>query len=167
LTQQLEQSPLACRQQHPTEIAIVLKLIRAYDRTSHGCPGRTGKSLRAALAPVLVAGCALLGAGTAAASNLNFLGRTPLSRYNDADMDLLRGALGKALTSDKMNVDFEFSNPRTGASGVLTPVRAMERDGAPCRDVRAQLRHPQTAAADSVYLLCKRDGRWKLAGPPS
>jgi len=113
-----------------------------------------------------IASLVLLAIGSAHASNLNFLGRGPLSRYNDADMELLRGALGKALTSDKMDVPFEFSNPRTRASGVLTPIRALERDGAPCREVRAQLRHPQATASDGIFLLCKRDGRWKVASSP-
>ncbi len=122
--------------------------------------------VRTPVAMTLCAAALLLAAGTVSASNLNFLGRGPLSRYNDADMELLRGALGKALTSDKMDVPFEFSNPRTRASGVLTPVRALEQDGAPCREVRAQLRHPQVAPSDGIFLLCKREGRWKLAGPP-
>ncbi len=122
--------------------------------------------LRTPAAMALCAAALLLAAGSVSASNLNFLGRGPLSRYNDADMDLLRGALGQALTSDKMDVPFEFSNPRTRASGVLTPVRALEQDGAPCREVRAQLRHPQVAPSDGIFLLCKREGRWKLAGPP-
>jgi hypothetical protein len=108
----------------------------------------------------------LLASGSALASNLNFLGQAPISRYDETDMDLLRGALGKALTSDAMDVPFEFANPKTGASGTITPLRTLTQGGLPCRDLRGVLRHPRTATADAIYTMCKREGRWKLAAPP-
>lgn len=107
-------------------------------------------------------GALLLASGPVQASNLGFLGKAPISRFNEADLDLLRGALGKALASEKMDVEFSWANPKTGASGVITPLRALDKDGAPCREVRAVSRHPQTAPADGVFLLCQRDGRWKM-----
>jgi hypothetical protein len=112
------------------------------------------------------AAAVLLASGSALANNLNFLGQAPISRYDETDMDLLRGALGKALTSEAMEVGFDFANPKTGASGSITPLRALTQGGLPCRELRGVLRHPRTATADAIYMLCKRDGRWKLAAPP-
>jgi hypothetical protein len=117
-------------------------------------------------AALACAAALLLASGSALANNLKFLGQAPISRYDDADMDLLRGALGKALTSDTMEVAFEFANPKTGASGSITPLRTLTQGGLPCRELRGVLRHPRTATADAIYMLCKREGRWKLAAPP-
>lgn len=125
--------------------------------------------VRPIVRPTVAVACAaalVLASASALASNLNFLGQAPISRYDETDMDLLRGALGKALTSDTMEVPFEFANPKTGASGSITPLRTLSQGGLPCRDVRGVLRHPRTATADAVYTLCKREGRWKLAAPP-
>jgi hypothetical protein len=117
-------------------------------------------------AALACAAALLLASGSAPANNLNFLGQAPIARYDETDMDLLRGALGKALTSDTMDVAFEFANPKTGASGTITPLRTFTQNGLPCRDLRGVLRHPRTATADAIYTLCKREGRWKLAAPP-
>lgn len=124
----------------------------------HALPLRGARSVLAAAVTLL-----LLAGTPAAASNLNFLGKAPISRFNEQDLDLLRGALGRALASEEMGVTFNWSNPKTGAGGELTPIKKLEKNGLPCREVRAVSRHPQTAPADNVFLLCQKDGRWRVA----
>lgn len=109
----------------------------------------------------LLAGCLLAVAG-AQASNLSFLGRGPIAKFNEADLDLLRGALGRALASDRMDAAQVWRNPATGASGEITPLHAFEHSGRPCRELRVVNRHPGVSS-DGRYTLCRDAGRWRLS----
>lgn len=101
-------------------------------------------------------------AAPAAASNLGFLARGPMSRFNDADMKLLNEALGQALKATDVGTANEWRNDKSGASGSVTPQRVFNEQGAPCRELKIVNRHRQLEAS-GVYTLCRRDGRWKLA----
>lgn len=87
-----------------------------------------------------------------------------MAHFTDADFDLLRGALGRALASEQMDVAFDWSNPKTRAGGTITPLRTLTRDDAPCRELRVATVHPK-AKSEGVYTLCRKQGRWMLAGP--
>jgi surface antigen len=106
----------------------------------------------------------LLGAMSApvAASGLNFLARGPMSRFNEADMKLLNGALSQALKAPEAGTPVEWANEKSAASGSVTLQRLFDRAGVPCRELKIVNRHRQLESS-GVYTLCRRDGRWKLA----
>jgi surface antigen len=96
------------------------------------------------------------------ASGLGFMGRGPMAKFSQDDHDLFRGALGKALATDKLNEAVNWSNPKSPAKGTITPQQNFERDGLPCRTVRVVNQYSDLRS-DGVYSLCKRDGRWTLS----
>jgi surface antigen len=103
----------------------------------------------------------LVASTAAAAAGLGFLGKGPAAKFNDADHDLFRGALGKALATDTIGTPVKWKNPDTAASGEITPQKTFEDGGAPCRTLRVVSRYG-TLESDGVYSLCKRQGRWQL-----
>ena len=113
---------------------------------------------------LLLGGGVLLAAMAApvAASGLGFLSRGPMSRFNDADMKLLNGALGQALQAPAAGTTVDWLNEKSGASGSITPQRLFENGGVPCRELKIVNRHRQLESS-GVYTLCRREGRWKLA----
>ena len=106
--------------------------------------------------------CLALAAPLAHAQGLGFMGRGPMAKFSKEDHDLFRGALGRALETDKLDQTISWNNPKTPAKGSITPQKVYERDGAPCRTLRV-VNEYQTLKSDGVYSLCKRDGRWKMA----
>ena len=103
----------------------------------------------------------LVASTVATASGLGFLSRGPAAKFNDADHDLFRGALGKALATDTIGTPVKWNNPNTSASGEITPQKAFEDGGAPCRTLRVVSRYG-TLESNGVYTLCQRQGRWQL-----
>jgi surface antigen len=113
--------------------------------------------------PIVFVACLALAAPLLAhASGLAFMGRGPMAKFSKEDHDLFRGALNRALTTDKLDQAIAWNNPKTPAKGSITPHKIHERDGAPCRTLRV-VNEYQTLQSDGVYTLCKRDGSWKLA----
>lgn len=123
-------------------------------------PGRRRSGLVLAVVTALLA----LPASGSLASGLTFLGRDAIARFNEQDLDLMRGALGRALRSPEFDLAQPWSNPATGAGGEITPLRAFERQGRPCRELRVKSWH-RKVNSEGVYALCRRDGRWTLANP--
>lgn len=119
---------------------------------------------RFGLVLAVVAALLLLPTGGSLASGLSFLGRDAIARFNEQDLDLMRGALGRALRSSDFDRTQPWSNPATGAGGEITPLRAFERGNRPCRELRVKSWH-QRVTSEGVYVLCRRDGRWTLASP--
>jgi surface antigen len=110
-------------------------------------------------AAMLVA--SLLVATNASAANLGFLARGPMARFNDADMQKLRAAVGEALEAKETGTEVGWSNEKTGASGEITPLRIFDSKKRPCRELKVVNRHKQLQAS-GVYTLCRQDGRWRL-----
>ena len=111
-------------------------------------------------AVVLVAVAAVT--SVAQAAGLGFMSKGPMSHFTEADMKLLNQALDRALAAPEMGAAVEWANPATSAGGAITPLRAFEEKGRPCREVKAVNRHRQLESS-GVYTLCRSDGRWKLA----
>jgi surface antigen len=109
-----------------------------------------------------VAALLALMTGSSQAAGLSFLGRDAIARFNEQDIDLMRGALGRALRSPDFETAQAWSNAATGAGGEITPLRAFERGARPCRELRVKSWHKQVRS-EGVYVLCRRDGRWALA----
>jgi len=110
----------------------------------------------------LVAGALLFGGAAAGAAGFGFLAETPMGRFNEDDLKLMNGAIDKALAASEMGTRIRWGNERTGSSGEVTPQRAFESKGRPCRDLRVLNRH-KSLEASGVYTLCREDGGWKLA----
>lgn len=96
------------------------------------------------------------------ASGLGFLGETPIGRFTEDDLRMMRAAIDKALAAPKMGATVRWANDQTSASGEVTPQRAFESQGRPCRDLRIVNRHRRLEAS-GVYTLCREDGRWTTA----
>jgi hypothetical protein len=110
---------------------------------------------------VLIAGCALPFAAVGQAAL--FLKDSPVSHFQQADVDLMMKNAQKVLDSSSPNARQEWSNPNTGASG-FAQVRGQftATDGAPCKELRVgnQFRH---MSSDSIYTVCKyKDRGWIL-----
>ena len=112
--------------------------------------------------PIALLACLALAAPVVHAQGLGFMGRGPMAKFSQEDHDLFRGALGRALATDKLDQSISWNNPKTPAKGSITPQKVYERDGAPCRTLRV-VNEYQTLHSDGVYSLCKRDGRWMMA----
>ena len=106
---------------------------------------------------------AFLAAGTAAAQvGLGFLSETPLGRFNADDLRLMNEAIEKSLAAGEMGTPVRWANDQTSSSGEVTPQRAFESQGRPCRDLRVVNRH-RTLESSGIYTMCRESGHWKLA----
>ena len=111
---------------------------------------------------ILAATLCIVSLAANAQSGLNFLGRDAISKFNEQDMSLMRGALGRALKSEEMDKPETWANKDSGASGSITPLRAFESKGTPCRELRVDSRHP-TVKSQGVYTMCRKGDRWVFA----
>lgn len=95
-----------------------------------------------------------------AVSSLNWLKNSPARHFNDADWGLFTKTLNSALDANK---SASWENPKSGASGTITPGASKTRDGMNCRLVTlANKANGQTGK--SAFTFCKtRDGSWKIA----
>lgn len=100
--------------------------------------------------------------GSAAAAGFGFLSESPMGRFNDEDLRLMNESIDKALQAGEMGTPVRWANAQTSSSGEVTPQRAFESRGRPCRDLRVVNRH-RTLEASGIYTLCRDNGNWKLA----
>ena len=114
------------------------------------------------LSRLLSAAALIAGTGRAFAAGLGFLAETPMSRFNEEDLKLMNGAVEQALASAKLGAPVRWANGKNSSSGEVTPQRAFERGGRPCRDLRVVNRHRRLEAS-GVYTMCREDGHWTLA----
>ena len=114
-----------------------------------------------AIRHVALVACLALAAPLAHAAGLGFMGRGPMAKFSQEDHDQFRGALGRALSTDKLNEAVSWSNPKSPAKGSITPQKSFERDGLPCRTLRV-VNEYSDLRSDGVYSMCKRDGRWSM-----
>lgn len=110
----------------------------------------------------ILVGALLACGGAAAQVGLGFLAETPVSRFNDADLRLMNGAIDKALSTAEVGTTVRWANEATSSSGEVTAQRAFEQTGRPCRDLRVVNRHRRLENS-GVYTLCREGGQWKLA----
>ena len=131
---------------------------------NHPRPNPHRGAARATAVLLIALALGLAAAAAHAQSSLGFLGRSTIAHFNERDFDLARGALGRALTSEKMDVAYAWRNPDTRAGGEITPLRAFEHDGKPCRELRIVSFHPKSRS-QGVYALCRQNNRWVVFTP--
>ena len=110
----------------------------------------------------ILAGAWLACGGAAAQVGIGFLAETPISRFNEADLKLMNGAIDKALSAAEIGTTVRWSSDGTASSGEVTAERAFEHMGRPCRDLRVVNRHRRLENS-GVYTMCRENGQWKLA----
>lgn len=106
-----------------------------------------------------------LGTGSGMASNVQFLRDSPLSKMTTEDLTLMRATIRESLDQGVDGTSKRWENPKTGASGVVTPLKSFQRDGAPCRLVEI-FNEAQGFSGRTRYDFCKQpDGTWKMPAP--
>jgi surface antigen len=107
----------------------------------------------------ILAGAMLACGGAAAQVGLGFLAETPMARFNGDDLRLMNGAIEKSLAAAETGTTVRWANEATSSSGEVTPQRAFEHAGRPCRDLRVVNRHRRLENS-GVYTLCRDNGQW-------
>jgi len=79
------------------------------------------------------------------------------------DLDLARECLRDALDEVADGIVHFWTNPMTRASGTVTPVRWLERDGMQCRHVEVTFRGALESSRN-VWTLCQAGEGWRLVG---
>jgi hypothetical protein len=116
------------------------------------------RSVSSAVALLMLLACALIPL-RASAVNLGFLGNSPISMFQPADVDLMRKNAQEVLDSAQPNAKQAWSNPKTGASGFaqVTGTFTMA-DGTPCKRLRI-FNKAGGLENVGVYPVCKYTGR--------
>jgi surface antigen len=115
-----------------------------------------------AMKRIIVAAAIVLGAGSANAFDLSFLGNSVLQWLTPADAKMLNRALNAALSAEKEGTEERWSNSESGASGSITFRREFQRAGAPCRSIQIKTT-AQAITQGGVYELCRQpDGTWSF-----
>lgn len=106
-----------------------------------------------------------LAPGLTLASNVQFLRDSPISKMTPEDLTLMRATIHETLDQGTDGASKRWENPKTGASGIVTPLKRYERDGAPCRLVEI-FNEAQGFSGRTRYDFCKQpDGSWKMPAP--
>jgi len=92
------------------------------------------------------------------------LKNAPGTKFNDADLALMKARVDEALKSDKEGEVLEWKNDKTGSSGSVVPMNRLQWNGLECRRLRIANAHADLKA-QGVYKFCQKDGKWKLVGP--
>ena len=87
--------------------------------------------------------------------NLDFLKKTPTYYFKPEDTELMKKNANQVLESADPAARQEWSNPKTGASG-LAEVRGQftATDGAPCKRLRVANKF-KSVESDATYTVCK------------
>jgi surface antigen len=111
-----------------------------------------------------VIACAFAGAAHGAGEGA-ILKDTAAYRYNAADYLLLRSTVQDALAAPVDGAVRPWRNPKTEASGSVTPLERESWKGLECRRLRVETSNGH-ATDRGVYRFCRTPSSgWKLAGP--
>lgn len=106
--------------------------------------------------------CLGLGAAATQAQSLNLIGASPVSRFNEADLQLMMAAVDRALADPANGVAQAWRNDATGASGVVTARRSYDAEGRKCRELLVANSF-RTLRGEAEHSFCQDGtGRWKL-----
>ena len=93
------------------------------------------------------------------AANLSFLNNSPVSLFQQEDVDLMTENARKVLDSSDPAAKQSWSNPKTGASGFAQAKgQFTSSNGLPCKRLRV-MNKARNLQSDSVYTLCKSADR--------
>jgi surface antigen len=113
----------------------------------------------AAIALMLVAAGAV-----DAQSNIRFLKDAPIEKMTQEDLAILLKSSNATLSRNADGETSGWTNPKTGASGTVTPLRSFTQKGMKCREAR-YTNHAAGLNGSGTYTLCRvSSGDWKLVG---
>lgn len=105
-------------------------------------------------------------APSAFALNYGFLANTPISKFTEQDMELLKSHVRQALDEAENGQTLEWSNPETSAQGTIT-VESSQQDGDRYCRVLAVTNKSKYLQGGGKFKLCKNStGAWSLIGTP-
>lgn len=106
---------------------------------------------------------AVLAASAAAqVGNVGYLHDSPMYRMTEADFALFRQTVKDALDNAADNSENTWSNPSTGAHGMVKPLTSEERDGKTCRKVEITTEAGDVGGVSRGVMCRQPDGRWKV-----
>ena len=83
----------------------------------------------------------------------------PISDFNDADMQMFKDAIQKALNEKKDGEKLAWKNDKTGHSGLVNPLQTLDSEADECRNVRI-INKSKKNIAETHFTFCKQDGTW-------
>jgi surface antigen len=95
------------------------------------------------------------------ALNALFLVQGPLAHLTKEDAQIARAEIQKALTSGKDGETYKWSNPKTQASGTVTPTKTFTKDGMRCRATEFSTSAGGERGA-STWNMCDTKDGWKV-----
>ncbi|MCB0347085.1 MAG: hypothetical protein KDD66_18335 [Bdellovibrionales bacterium] len=105
----------------------------------------------------------LLSADTASAINVRFLKDTVISKMTEDDISHFERALADSLDRLPDGGRMQWSNPETGAQGIIALDETYTQAGLNCRKVRVRNRKGETEGTANRWNLCKTEAGWKIA----
>lgn len=118
----------------------------------------------AGLAAILAAGCGVISAQADILGNWNWLKDSIYAKFNDDDWAQLKAATRELLDGAEPGSEREWSNPETGASGVVRVGSYKEENGMTCRWTEFNSVLGEEQSRRNYYFLCQNDeGLWKVA----
>jgi surface antigen len=115
------------------------------------------------MALLLLAGCLVEGA--VAAGEYAVLKNTVVSKFNAADLALMKSTVDEALAAEKDGETLDWKNDRTSAGGSITPFARFDANGMACRRARVVSTY-RARTGSGVYRFCEKPaGQWKIVGP--
>lgn len=111
----------------------------------------------------VMAASILAAAGTAFAQPYTVLGGAPLSLMTKKDVELYEAALKKSLDSGKDGEKSQWSNPESGASGMLQPRSTFTDRDKQCRDLYMETKAKGRNEKGTWPFCREADGSWKLS----
>jgi len=115
------------------------------------------------LRPAVFALLAAAAAAAGAQSNMTFLQDAPLERMTREDLALMMKSSNEALGKNADGETSAWTNPKTGASGTITPLSSFTRKGLRCREAE-YTNHAGGFNGRSRFTLCRVGDDWKIAG---
>lgn len=116
------------------------------------------------MAAVVALGCSAIGAQADIFGNWNWLKDSIYEKFNDDDWAALKAATKELLDDGAPGSEREWSNPDTGASGVVRVGSYKEENGLQCRWTEFNSVLGDQKSGQNYYYLCLNDeGKWKVA----
>lgn len=111
---------------------------------------------------VVAAVSAISFSSMALAQNSLFLANGPLGKITKADTAIARPAIRAALDSGIDGHTYTWSNPATGASGTVTPMKTYKKGAMSCRQAALTVYAGGERGGDT-WNFCKAGADWKIA----
>jgi surface antigen len=100
-------------------------------------------------------------AGSAAATNMNFMSNTAMSYFTEDDWSIFNATQQKVLNSGKANVAVEWKNAKSGSHGTMTPSAESRQNGMVCRKLTV-VNFAHLIKGEGAYTFCKINNEWKI-----